>query len=286
MPADAFHLSRPLQRRTSVIFASPHSGSNYTASFVRQSILDRHTIRSSEDAFVDLLFEPAFEFGAPFLKAGAPRAFVDLNRNADELDPALIEGARRNGHNPRVASGLGVIPRVVANGRAIYSGKISMDEAHKRINGYWRPYHNALQGLINESNAIFGQAVLIDCHSMPHEALDGVARSSGRRPQIVLGDRFGAAADSDIVGRIEAAFVGAGLVVSRNSPFAGAFVTQAYGRPSRNQHAVQIEIDRSIYMDEKRIRPNQNFDAFRKVLRGVISDIANIGQGEMPLAAE
>ncbi|MEP1171240.1 MAG: N-formylglutamate amidohydrolase, partial [Alphaproteobacteria bacterium] len=118
------------------------------------------------------------------------------------------------------------------------------------------------------------------------EALDGVARGSVRRPQIVLGDRFGAAADSDVVERIEAAFSAAGLVVSRNSPFAGAFVTQAYGRPSRNQHAVQIEIDRSVYMDEKRIRPNRNFDNFRKILRGVIADIADIGQGEMPLAAE
>ncbi|WP_146346398.1 N-formylglutamate amidohydrolase [Phaeobacter marinintestinus] len=286
MPAAAFHLSRPLQRRTSVIFASPHSGSDYTPAFVRQSVLDRHTIRSSEDAFVDLLFEPASDFGAPFLKAGAPRAYVDLNRNADELDPALIEGARRHGHNPRVASGLGVIPRVVANGRAIYSGKLSMDEANKRIDRYWRPYHEALQQLIDESNVIFGQAILIDCHSMPHEALDGVARGSGRRPQIVLGDRFGAAADSDVVERIEAAFSAAGLVVSRNSPFAGAFITQAYGRPSRNQHAVQIEIDRSVYMDERRIRPNRNFDDFRKILRGVIADIADIGQGEMPLAAE
>lgn len=286
MPAAAFHLSRPAQRRTSVVFASPHSGSDYSASFVRRSILDRHTIRSSEDAFVDLLFEAAPDFGSPFLKAGAPRAFVDLNRSPDELDPALIEGARRHGHNPRVASGLGVIPRVVANGRTIYSGKLTMAEAQRRIDLYWRPYHKALRQLIDEASAVFGQAILVDCHSMPHEALDGLARGTGKRPEIVLGDRFGAAADSDIVDRIEAAFAAAGLTVSRNSPFAGAFVTQAYGRPSRNQHAVQIEIDRSIYMDEKRIRPNRNFDSFRETLRGVIAEITAIGAGEMPLAAE
>lgn len=286
MSSAAYHLSRPVQRNTSVIFASPHSGSDYTPEFVRQSVLDRHTIRSSEDAFVDLLFDSAAEFGAPFLKAAAPRAYLDLNRNHDELDPALIEGVRRHGHNPRIASGLGVIPRVVANGRAIYSGKLPMHEAEKRIQKYWRPYHAKLHNLVDESRALFGEAILVDCHSMPREALDGVARSTGSRPQIVLGDRFGASADSAIVDQIEHAFVSAGLTVSRNSPFAGAFVTQSYGRPSRHQHAIQIEIDRSVYMDEKRIRPKPGFDAFRAVLRGVIADIARIGEQDLPLAAE
>lgn len=286
MSSAAYHLSRPVQRNTSVIFASPHSGSDYTPEFVRQSVLDRHTIRSSEDAFVDLLFDSAAEFGAPFLKAAAPRAYLDLNRNHDELDPALIEGVRRHGHNPRIASGLGVIPRVVANGRAIYSGKLPMHEAEKRIKKYWRPYHAKLHNLIDESRALFGEAILVDCHSMPREALDGVARSTGSRPQIVLGDRFGASADSAIVDQIEDAFVAAGLTVSRNSPFAGAFVTQSYGRPSRHQHAIQIEIDRSVYMDEKRIRPKPDFDAFRTVLRSVIADIARIGEQDLPLAAE
>lgn len=286
MPKAAFHLTRPLRTLSSVVFASPHSGSDYPASFVRRSMLDRHAIRSSEDAFVDLLFDAAPEFGAPFLKAGAPRAFVDLNRSPDELDPALIEGARRHGHNPRVASGLGVIPRVVANGRAIYNGKLPMAEAQRRIDLYWRPYHAALQQLLDEAHAMFGQAILIDCHSMPHEAMDGVSRSLGRRAEIVLGDRFGAAASGDVVDRIEAAFAAAGLTVSRNAPFAGAFVTQSYGRPSRLQHAVQIEIDRSVYMDEKAIRPNDNFDSFRAVLHGIIAEITAIGGDEIPLAAE
>lgn len=288
MAAHAYHISQPIRRNTCVIFASPHSGSDYAPAFLRRSVLDPHTIRSSEDAFVDLLFESATEFGAPFLKAGAPRAYVDLNRSADELDPALIEGARPHGHNPRVASGLGVIPRVVANGRAIYRGKLTMTEARQRIDRYWRPYHDALANLLGESRALFGQAILIDCHSMPHEALETVARGTGQRPQIVLGDRFGAAADGEIVDRVEAAFVGAGLTVSRNSPFAGAFVTQTYGRPSRNQHAIQIEIDRSVYMDERRLRPNRDFDAFRALLHGVVGEIAAIGgqEPEMPLAAE
>lgn len=286
MPLAAFHLSRPANHASSVVFASPHSGSDYPKSFVADSVLDRTVIRSSEDAFVDLLFDSAPEFGAPFLKAGAPRAFIDYNRSADELDPALIEGARRRGHNPRVASGLGVIPRVVANGRSIYAGKLTLDEAHSRITRYWRPYHVALQRLLDEAHVLFGHAILVDCHSMPHEAMDGVMRGTGARPDIVLGDRFGAAASGEIVDRIEAAFAAAGLTVARNTPFAGAFVTQAYGRPSRRQHAVQVEIDRGIYMDERRVRPNRNFDAFRATLRGVIREIASVTDNRMPLAAE
>ncbi|WP_433990257.1 hypothetical protein SuNHUV7_16790 (plasmid) [Pseudoseohaeicola sp. NH-UV-7] len=286
MQNDAFDLILPEHRTSCAVFASPHSARNYPHAFVRQSVLDEHIIRSSEDAFVDQLFGCAPEFGAPFLKAGVPRAYLDLNRSPDELDPALIEGVEKHGHNPRVASGLGVIPRVVANGRAIYRGKLRRAEAQRRIDQYWYPYHHALQNLLDQALSDHGRAILIDCHSMPHEAMDGIARSGVKRPEIVLGDRFGAAANGEIVDRIESAFATAGFVVSRNAPFAGAYVTQAYGRPSRQQHAIQVEIDRSIYMNEILIRPNKNFDAFQRTLRGVIAEISAIGQRRMPLAAE
>lgn len=286
MSNTAYALHSPDQRSSCVVFASPHSGRRYLPGFLGRSVLDRLTLRSSEDAFVDQLFDCVPEFGAPLLTAEMPRAYVDLNRSPDELDPALIQGVRRSGHNPRIASGLGVIPRVVSNGRAIYSGKLSRVEADARIERYWQPYHAALQTLLNEANRSFGQAVLIDCHSMPHEAVDGVARSSEARPQIVLGDRFGAAASGEIVDHVEAAFASAGLTVTRNAPFAGAYITQAYGRPSRGQHAIQIEIDRALYMDEKRVEPSADFDAFRDVLRGVIAEISGLQAQDMPLAAE
>ncbi len=281
-----FHLTEPKQRLSSVVFASPHSARTYPAEFLNQSILDPLTIRSSEDAFVHELIDSAPEFGVPLLVAGVPRAYVDLNRSPDELDPALIQGAVRRGQNPRVASGLGVIPRVVSNGRAIYARKLTMGEVRSRIDRYWRPYHDAVQRLLESAHLTFGQAILVDCHSMPHEAMDGAVRTRGRAPDIVLGDRFGAAADGEIVDRIEAAFAAAGLRVARNAPFAGAYVAQAYGRPSRHQHAVQIEIDRKLYMDERRIRPNSDFEAFRTVMRGVVAEITAIGQDRMPLAAE
>ena len=286
MPTNPYHLSRPDNLLSGVVFASPHSGSDYPDAFVRNSVLDRHTIRSSEDAFVDRLFDAAPALGAPLLVARVPRAFVDLNRGPDELDPALIEGAQRNGHNPRVTSGLGVIPRVVANGKAIYRGKLTMAAARHRIDQYWHPYHRALQSLMEEALLSFGQAILVDCHSMPHEAMDGTTRGNRQRADIVLGDRFGAAASADVVDRIEAAFAAVGLKVARNTPFAGAYVTQAYGRPSRNQHAVQVEIDRALYMDEKTIRPNSKFDAFCGLMQQVTAEIAAIACDQMPLVAE
>jgi N-formylglutamate deformylase len=287
MPRHAYHLLQPQRRTTAVVFASPHSARDYPWSFLRRIALDERSVRSSEDAFVDELFAAAPRFGAPLLSAGAPRAFVDLNRGAEELDPALIEGAPRSGHNPRVASGLGVVPRVVANGKAIYSGKIPMAEARRRIDQYWRPYHATLAAQLDQAQETFGQAILVDCHSMPHEAMDSVARAGTRRPEVVLGDRFGAAAGGEIVDRIEAAFEAAGLKVVRNTPFAGAYVTQAYGRPRRNRHAVQVEIDRALYMNERLIRRNGNFSAFQRLLEGVIAEITQIGRpAARPLAAE
>ena len=282
----AYDLTMPERRNTSVLFASPHSGRDYPKSFLRRSILDERAIRSSEDAFVDLLFEPAPAFGAPLLAARAPRAYVDLNRAEDELDPALIEGVRRSAHNPRVSSGLGVIPRVVANGRAIYRGKLTRTEAEERLAQHWRPYHAKLDALMRETMELFGEAILIDCHSMPHEALESIVHPAGRRPEIVLGDRFGAAAAPEVVDRVEAAVASAGFTVVRNAPFAGAFSAQRYGRPSQGQHVVQIEIDRSLYMNEAAVRPSANFRAFSDALTGVIAEIAGTGRAGLPLAAE
>lgn len=286
MTSDVFRLFRPKRQSTSVVFASPHSGCNYPAEFLAQSQLDALGLRTSEDAFVDQLFGMAPDLGAPLLAACMPRAFLDLNRAPDELDPALILGAPRAPHNPRISSGLGVIPRVVAGGRAIYAGKLSMPEAEDRLRRYWHPYHQTLRDLVEQTHSCFGEAILIDCHSMPHEAIDGHSRHGTPRPEVVLGDRFGAAASGVIVDRIEAAFAAAGLRVARNAPFAGAFVAQSYGRPTSRRHVVQVEIDRSLYMDEARIEPLPDFAAFRALLGRVIAEIAEIGRPALPLAAE
>lgn len=274
----AFDLARPKRRTTSVVFASPHSGRDYPKAFLKRALLDERQIRSSEDAYIDQLFGSVVDHGAPLLAAVAPRAYLDLNRGPDEFDPALIEGVRRRAHNPRVASGLGVIPRVVANGRAIYRGKITLQEAQRRITDYWRPYHDQLRVLLDESANTFGEAILIDCHSMPHEALENVGPPGSPRPHIVLGDRFGASAAPAVVSEVEAAFSAAGFRVARNMPFAGAFITQHYGKPTRKQHAVQVEIDRALYMDEATLTPHEGFEAFTRQLAVAIAGVAAIGR--------
>ena len=286
MASDAFTLHLPARPTTSAVFSSPHSGSVYPADFLKASALDPLTLRSSEDAFVDDLFSAAPAFGAPLLSARVPRAWIDLNRAPDELDPALIEGVARAPHNPRISSGLGVVPRVVANGRAIYSGRITRAEAEARIARAWNPYHATLRRLIDDAHGRFGEAVVIDCHSMPHEAIEAHARPGQPRPEIVLGDRFGAAAGRDVIDRIEAAFLASGLRIARNAPFAGAYIAQAYGRPSRGHHVVQVEIDRALYMDEARVERRPDFAAFRALVTSVVAEITGHGRAAAPLAAE
>jgi len=287
MTAPAFTLSQPRRRTTATVFASPHSGRGYPESFMTATILTEAQIRSSEDAFVDDLFAGAVDHGAPLLAAWAPRAFLDLNRGADELDPAVISGLGRGAHNPRIASGLGVIPRVVSNGRPIYRGKISLSEAHGRIRDHWRPYHDRLQALMDDAVTTFGEAILIDCHSMPHEALESIGPLGGARPDVVLGDRFGASAAPEVVDRIEAAFAEAGFKVARNMPFAGAYICQHYGRPARQRHAVQVEINRALYLDEATIRASADYAALKSTLDGVIAALSDIGRpSERPVAAE
>jgi N-formylglutamate amidohydrolase len=287
VPATAYDLSLPAGARSRLIVSSPHSGRDYPPAFLAASQLDARTIRSSEDAFVDQLFADAPAHGAPLLAARAPRAYVDLNRAPDELDPSVIDGAPRGGLNPRISAGLGVVPRVVANGRAIYHGKLALAEAQARIARFWTPYHARLQALLEETRAACGEVVLLDCHSMPHEAIESFAQTGRPRPEVVLGDRFGASAGPEITELVEQAFRAEGLRVARNAPFAGAFITQAYGRPSRGQHVIQIELDRALYMDEAAVEPGPGFEVLRQMIGKVLGRLADLpGRESLPLAAE
>ncbi len=274
----------PARHATSAaIFASPHSGRDYDAAFLGASVLDQVSLRSSEDAFVDLFLRAAPAAGAPVILGAVPRAYVDYNRAATELDPALIEGVARHTANPRVLSGLGVIPRVVAGGRAIYRGKLPLAEAETRLARYWYPYHAQLSALMDRSRARFGRAILFDLHSMPHDAIAGSSHGKGQAPEIVLGDRFGAACHPDISARVAEIFRASGLRVARNTPFAGAYVVQRYGTPSVGQHAIQIEIDRALYMDERTITPRPDFAAFQALMDQVVMALAALGQDIVPL---
>lgn len=268
-----YRLYEPDVLSSHVVFNSPHSGRFYPDSLLRRSRLCRLRIRASEDAFVDRLFGAAPAAGAPLLAAVWPRAWVDLNRGPAELDPALIEGARSEGLNQRIAAGLGVVPRIVSEGTPIYQGKLSLAEAEARIESVHRPYHQRLDSLLARAHRRYGRAILFDCHSMPAEALRSAPRVRGRRPEIVLGDRFGAAAHREIVDTVQAVFEDAGFAVARNAPFAGGYITQRYGRPSRGSHAVQIEIDRGLYLDPRTVRPRSTFDALVARLSLVVGEL-------------
>ncbi|MGB0499378.1 MAG: N-formylglutamate amidohydrolase [Rubricella sp.] len=286
MNTPAFRLTRPRKDAGPAVFSSPHSGDAYSDRFLRESQLDPLTLRSSEDAFVDDLFGAAPDMGAPLIAAVAPRAYVDLNRAETELDPAVVAVSARSGLNPRLAAGLGVIPRVVAEGRVIRAGRISRAEAEARIATYHRPYHETLRRLLSEARARHGYAVLYDCHSMPRDALRSHLASGGRRPDIVLGDRFGSACAPWVTEAARAAFMAEGFHVALNAPFAGGFITQCYGRPDKGFHALQIEIDRSLYMNERTIRRLRDFASVQARLSRVIAALAGAAPERLPYAAE
>jgi N-formylglutamate amidohydrolase len=245
-----FDVVEPRALAVPLIFDSPHSGSRYPKSFLAAARLDALALRRSEDAFVDELFLPCVALGAPLMRALFPRAFLDVNREPFELDPQMFDGSLpefANTRSLRVAAGLGAIPRVVGDAQPIYKGRIAVADAMGRIAAFHRPYHERLGGLVERARARFGMAILIDCHSMPS------ALAEAGPPDIVLGDRFGASAAGWIVETLEAALGAQGYRVRRNKPYAGGFITERYGAPAHARHAVQIEVNRALYMDERRI---------------------------------
>ena len=288
-PDTAFDLLRPAEQRVPFLFNSPHSGADYPERFLAQSRLDRRQIRKSEDAFVDRLYDFVVAQGAPLLRARFPRAYVDVNRQWNELDPAMFAGPlamAANSLSPRVVGGLGLIPRIVGEGVSIYPGRLDPAEAEMRIASCYHPYHAALSGLIDETCARFGFAVLIDCHSMPGAITHP---ESGDAPDMIIGDRFGQSASPVLTGSIIALLRARGYAVSLNRPYAGGFITEHYGRPAENVHAVQIEISRRLYMDEARFELHRGYGRLRADLASVMGDLMSLPERHfttMPLAAE
>lgn len=286
MAGQPYNLKRPREWSGGLIFASPHSGSEYPEWFRETTSLPLNSLRSSEDAFVDRLIDAAPEMGAVMLTAHMPRCLIDLNRGAEEIDPQVVSGVPHHPLNQRTLAGLGVIPRVVAQGRTIHDRKLNRAEAEHRIDLYWRPYHATLGRLIQEALAQFGQALLIDMHSMPQDALSHL---QGSKPDIVLGNRHGLSSSAQILDRIAGAFESEGFIIRRNSPFSGAYICSAYGHPGRNVHVVQVEINRALYMDEAAITPLPEFEGFAARISGAMQRIAGDetgGTAEERVAAE
>ena len=210
---------------------------------------------------MDELFAGAAAHGATVLSAAA-RAYVDLNRDPTELDPKCSTNDRRTARitiSARVQAGLGAIPRISGDGQNIYRRKLSLSEAERRMASVHRPYHALLANLMAEIKEQFGCAVLIDCHSMPSNVTRGA-----HAPDIVLGDRFGASCHPSVTALAEATAAAFGLSrVARNAPFAGGHITQTYGRPTTRMHALQIEINRALYIDERTLERSNGYARIR-----------------------
>lgn len=283
-PSEAYDIAWPARVSTPLVYASPHSGTYYPPDFIAASALEFPVLRRSEDSFVDELFAAAPGFGAPLLRCLYARVYLDVNREPYELDPNMFEDelpAHTNTTSLRVAGGLGTIARMVADGAEVYRGKLQFQEAEKRVQQVYQPYHYALGTLLTRARDAFGVAVLIDCHSMPST---GVGRDSGRgrsRPDVVLGDRFGTSCAPALIDRVHRLLSGAGYAVTRNTPYAGGFTTHHYGRPAQRVHALQIEINRGIYMDEERLRPLPGFAAVQAQITQVTAALSALTADEL-----
>jgi len=295
MPADdVLEIIAPPEWTVPMVYNSPHSGTVLPDDFLAQVRLDSRTLRLSQDCFVDELFDGCIAAGAPMLRALHSRSYIDLNREPYELDPRMFADplpGHFNTGSPRVACGLGTLPRIVAEGQEIYLGRLRIDDALRRIETVYRPYHRALATLLNEAHQATGHVLLVDCHSMPSSAVDDIQGPHERRIDVVLGDRFAASCAPEVTATAERCLTAAGLNVVRNRPYAGGFFTENHGRPRLGRHALQIEINRSLYMDEARQIKTAGFAAIKAVLDALSHDFAGVlsamgKSGEMPMAAE
>ena len=259
-PEAAFELRRGQGVATPLVFASPHSGRLYPADLMAASVLSAQGIRRSEDALVDMLLEGCEALGVDVLTARFARAYLDVNREAYELDPAMFDDELPPfalARTPRIAAGIGAIARVVAEGQEIYGRKLSFSEARGRIERVHEPYHAALSSLLKAARSDFGRVALIDWHSMPSAASRPAA--GGRVADFVLGDRFGASCAAPLTALVERELRRMGYEVARNAPYAGGYTTELYGDPTHATHVLQIEINRALYLDEASVRPGPGF---------------------------
>ena len=276
-----FEVLEPAEWQGPLVFNSPHSGNVYPPAFLASARLEIAQLRRSEDSFVDELFSGVVRRGFPLMRAHFPRCYIDVNREPYELDPRMFDGrlpSFANTRSMRVAGGLGTVARVVGDAQEIYDQRIPVDDALRRIEGLYKPYHRTLRRLVTRVHRDFGTAILIDCHSMP-----SIAGSRDERPRadVVIGDRYGTSCVAVVADTIETALQDAGYSVSRNKPYAGGFITEHYGNPPAGLHAIQLEINRALYMDERRYEPIASFGRLAADLERLADRLAAIPLEEL-----
>ncbi len=292
----SFEILAPARWLVPMVYNSPHSGHGIPENFRQQSPLTIAQLRASEDSHVDQLFSGCLDAGAPMVRALLCRAYLDLNREPYELDARMFQErlpAYVNCASPRVASGLGTIPRTVGDGILIYNAPLEFAEAVNRIETVYRPYHRALSALLDEAHNATGSSLLVDCHSMPSNAVTHMRPTHGKSVDIVLGDRYGSSCDPEISTGAETLLQSAGLIVGRNKPYSGGFFTENHGRPRQGRHALQIEVNRALYMNEASHEPNAGFKTLQAVFTSLAQQMAEwlksqstFGESGLAAAAE
>jgi N-formylglutamate amidohydrolase len=279
----AFAIDEPVSVMSPVVFASPHSGRLYPQAFLAACQAPMMDLRRIEDAYVDRLLSEVHSTGAPVICGLVARACVDLNRAETEMDPSMFEDpplAWGGARSPRVEAGLGCLPRVAFNGQPIYGRKLAWREAQSRLDNIYRPYHRALEALLRRAQAMFGQAWLVDCHSMPAET-----EATARSPDVVIGDRFGASCGAGLADFVEQGFRARGYSTARNAPYAGGFATLTHGQPALGRHALQIEVRRRLYLDEARVEPTEGFLTLRRHITEIAGEICSYTRESVGLSA-
>jgi N-formylglutamate amidohydrolase len=265
-----------------LVISSPHSGQIYPPSLLSEIRTDLEQLRRLEDGCVDRLFGYGPSVGAPLLHARFARAYVDPNREAFELDADLFDGplpGYANLNSAKARAGLGIIPSRVA-GHPIYRSRLSFEEAERRLRSAYWPYHDALQGLLAKAMRQFGVVLLLDCHSMPTLVVNGAA-ATDHVVDFALGDRFGRSCSAVLIEAAEAILRGKGFSVARNRPYAGGHITTAYGCPEADVHALQIEVRRELYMDERTLMPHAALEDLRIVVRDLLVELGRFVAEEL-----
>lgn len=282
----------PLEQLAPCVVSSPHSGNYYPPDLLKQSRLDARTLRLSEDCYVDALCAAAPQVGLPLIAATYARAYVDCNRDAWELDPEMFSDPLPDyvtTGSQGVLTGFGTVPRQVTPQHAIYRHRLRFQEARQRIEAVHRPYHQTLRQALDRTRRLFGCAFLIDVHSMPSLPRQRGLPAMDKRtpPSFVLGDRYGETAPRPFVDGVDGFLADLGFPVGRNIPYAGGFITQHYGGDGPSGiYALQIEIDRALYMDQRSLEPGSGFDATKQVVTALLDYISEWTRAFARKAAE
>ena len=268
-----------------VIISVPHAGRAYFSAIAAQTRLTREQLVPLEDRFADMLAAPAFAAGFSGIIAHTPRCWIDLNRGEREYDPAMLRD-RQPTHpimSSKVRGGLGLIPRRIASGGDIWRQPITSDDFNRRLNVHYRPYHTALADMLKRTRDCFGIAVLIDLHSMPP-----ITNADGAiTPQIVVGDRFNRSSHDRFTGRVLAVARRNQISAAVNHPYAGGHILDHHADPDTNIHGVQIEIDRSLYLEADRLTPNFGLARMQRIVGEIALALADEASGQsLAIAAE